>query len=73
MHTFAKRSCLWAVVHQFATPVYDRELKMWHVSVQKSERDRAANSLVLQLDKLSYPLVIAFDGNLLWFLNTPPF
>ena len=71
VHTFAKKSYFWALVHQFPTPVYDHELKMWHVSVQESECDRANNSLVLQLDKLSYPLVVACD-NLLWFLNTPP-
>ena len=66
------RSYFWALVHQFPTPVYDHELKMWYVSVQESECDRAKNSLVLQLDKLSYPLVVACDDNLLWFLNTPP-
>jgi hypothetical protein len=72
VHTFAKKNCFWALVHQFPTPVYDHELKMWHVSVQESECDGTTNLLVIQLDKLSYPLVVAFDNNLLWILNTPP-
>ena len=35
VHTFAKKKNYWAVVHQFTTPVYDPELKMWHVAIQE--------------------------------------
>ena len=62
-HTFAQRNYFWAIVHQFQAPAYDSELNMPYVSLHVPQ------SVILPLDKVSYPLVVAFDDDQLWFLN----
>ena len=41
---------------------------MWHVSIS-STHDQ---SLLVMVDHLSYPLVVAVDEGHLWFLNARP-
>ena len=65
-HTFAQSNYFWAIVQQFAAPAYDSELNMPYVSLQNVH---VAQSVILPLDKVSYPLVVAFDDDQLWFLN----
>ena len=67
-HAFLQESCYWAEVEQFTLSEYDSEVNMWHVSVDQSKGNFCHSSIV-KLHQLSYPLVVAFDCNNLWFLN----
>ena len=66
-HSFAQNTFYWAVIQQFAEPVFDSELKMWHVCV---DVDHTYTSSLIMLPNLSYPLVVAVDDNEIWFLNS---
>lgn len=65
-HSFAQLKYFLAGVKQLTTPRYDRELKMWYVSIS------ATHSSLAMFDHLSYPLVVATDKTQLWFLNAQP-
>ena len=66
-HLFVQETSYWAIIEQFIMSEYDDDVKMWHVSVDRSKK--FCRSSVVKLHQLSYPLVAALDSTELWFLN----
>ena len=66
-HTFTKIT-YWALLDFSPKANYNTDCKMWYVSAAiPSHMQRS----IIPLDNLSYPLVVAFEDEHLWFLNYP--
>lgn len=64
-HSFSSEVTFWVLLDVYPEATYDKECKMWHVPVDKPLSERC----IIQLNGVSYPLVVACDKTSLWFLN----
>ena len=63
-HHFARTTYTWCVIEAYGLPSLDSECSLFHVSSQ------VVDVKLLLLEKLSHPLVVAFETSHIWFLNS---
>ena len=63
-HKFAGKTYQMAVLIKYLNVQKDKDSGLWWALVNKT------TDIVVPLDQLSSPLVVAIEGEQLWFLNT---